>query len=165
VVAVDAAVEIDFGTFDGVLQTLDFTPISPESLEQKYYAAGVGNVLVESVGSGNRAVLVDKLSPAELEHATISIAKGEGKEEAQLELAVTGEQSLSRIQVFGPEGELRADIECFSVDAVGVARAEIASAESALEELQKSFPEGDYLVVGWGMDGQIYTAEAPLTHE
>ena len=58
VLAVDAHVEVPFGTFDGCLQTEDTTPLEPDVLENKYYCQGVGPVLSVDVAGGGREELV-----------------------------------------------------------------------------------------------------------
>jgi len=59
VLSLDASVEVPFGSYDGVLQTEDTTPLEPELVERKYYARGVGVVLEETVAGGSdRVVLV-----------------------------------------------------------------------------------------------------------
>ena len=52
-------VVVPVGTFDGVLQTKDFTPLDPANVEHKFYALGVGPVQVIQVGGGSsREVLL-----------------------------------------------------------------------------------------------------------
>jgi hypothetical protein len=41
------------------LVTAEFTPISPDTLEHKYYKAGVGNILTVDIESGERTELVE----------------------------------------------------------------------------------------------------------
>jgi hypothetical protein len=52
VLSVDERAKVPFGAFEDVLQTKDFTPLQPEILEHKYYARGVGPVLVIGVKGG-----------------------------------------------------------------------------------------------------------------
>jgi hypothetical protein len=52
VLSVDQQAKVPFGAFTDVLQTKDFTPLQPELLEHKYYAQGVGPVLVIGVKGG-----------------------------------------------------------------------------------------------------------------
>ena len=51
--SVDEHVEVPFGTFDGVLQTSDFTPLEPDVEEHKFYARGVGPVEVRQTSGGS----------------------------------------------------------------------------------------------------------------
>ena len=44
--SVDEHVEIPYGSFEGVLKTKETTPLEPDLVEHKYYAKGVGVVLV-----------------------------------------------------------------------------------------------------------------------
>jgi hypothetical protein len=46
------------GSYDGVLKTKDTTPLVPDQLENKYYARGVGKVLIANVAAGERDELV-----------------------------------------------------------------------------------------------------------
>ena len=60
--ALDVSLTVPAGTFDGCVQTQDFTPIEPDALEDKYYAPGVG-VVLEVDEEGGRLELL----PAEAE--------------------------------------------------------------------------------------------------
>lgn len=52
VLAVGVGAKTPFATFGNCLQTEDFTKLDPGALEYKYYAYGVGNVLVEDASGG-----------------------------------------------------------------------------------------------------------------
>jgi hypothetical protein len=59
VLSLDERVEVPFGSFDGVLMTKDTTPLEPDVLEHKFYARGVGPVLVLGLsGGGGREELL-----------------------------------------------------------------------------------------------------------
>jgi hypothetical protein len=59
VLSLDERVEVPFGTFEDVLMTKDYTPLDPTVLEHKFYARGVGPVLVLAIAGGSgREVLV-----------------------------------------------------------------------------------------------------------
>ena len=58
VLSLDERARVPFGTFTGVLQTMDTTPLEPSVLEHKYYARGVGPVLVVDVANGGREELL-----------------------------------------------------------------------------------------------------------
>ena len=62
---VGARVTVPFGTFSNVLVTKEWSPLSPGDVEVKYYAAGVGLILVEELkGKGTvREELVDFNTP------------------------------------------------------------------------------------------------------
>jgi hypothetical protein len=53
VLSVDERAEVPFGRFDRVLMTKDHTPLDPSLLEHKFYAKGVGPVLVVAVSGGS----------------------------------------------------------------------------------------------------------------
>lgn len=53
--ATGLTVAIDFGTFQNVRQVLETNPLDPDSVEFKYYAYGVGLILVEDGLDGNFA--------------------------------------------------------------------------------------------------------------
>jgi hypothetical protein len=54
VLGLDATASVPFGSFDGVLQTEDTNPLSePPQVEHKFYARGVGPVLVIGVSGGS----------------------------------------------------------------------------------------------------------------
>jgi hypothetical protein len=58
VVALNVSVTLGAGTNYSCLQTRDFTPLEPDLNEYKYYAPGVGVVLEEPAGGGERVELV-----------------------------------------------------------------------------------------------------------
>ena len=58
VLALDQSVTVIAGTYTGCLQTLDATPMEPDTIEHKYYAPGVGVVLEVDTESGERLELV-----------------------------------------------------------------------------------------------------------
>jgi len=58
VTALDEKVTVPYGTFTHVLQTLEFSGLEPGAREHKYYARGVGNVLVVDLVTGERDGLV-----------------------------------------------------------------------------------------------------------
>jgi hypothetical protein len=47
VISTDEFVSIDFGEFDNVLKTRDFTQLEPDTFEYKYYAPGIGQILAD----------------------------------------------------------------------------------------------------------------------
>ena len=49
VVGVDKHADVPYGSFDGVLETEDTTPLEPDLVERKYYAKDVGPVLTVAV--------------------------------------------------------------------------------------------------------------------
>jgi hypothetical protein len=65
VLSVDERAEVPFGRFDHVLMTKDQTPLDPSLLEHKFYAKGVGPVLVMVVsgGSGREELLSFRQRP------------------------------------------------------------------------------------------------------
>jgi hypothetical protein len=58
VLSLDERATVPFGSFEGLLQTKDTTPLEPDVLEHKFYARGVGPVLVLDQAGGGREVLV-----------------------------------------------------------------------------------------------------------
>jgi hypothetical protein len=52
VLSVRANATVPFGSFDGVLQTKDTTPLEPDLVEHKFYARGIGPVLAIAVSNG-----------------------------------------------------------------------------------------------------------------
>jgi hypothetical protein len=53
ILSLDEAAEVPFGSFEGVLLTEEWTPLDPDVRENKYYAPGVGPVLVVQVAGGS----------------------------------------------------------------------------------------------------------------
>jgi hypothetical protein len=64
VIALDVTVMLSNGTtYSGCLQTRDFTPLEPGVSEYKYYAPGIGVVVEEVLGGGERAELISIAMP------------------------------------------------------------------------------------------------------
>ncbi len=51
------AVSVPFGSFTNCVKTEDITPLSPDAIENKYYAPGVGQVLTVHQDTGERSEL------------------------------------------------------------------------------------------------------------
>jgi hypothetical protein len=52
ILSLDEWVEVPFGRYRNVLMTKDYTPLEPDILEHKFYARGVGPVLVVAISGG-----------------------------------------------------------------------------------------------------------------
>jgi hypothetical protein len=52
ILSLDEQVEVATGRYQGVLMTKDYTPLQPEMLEHKFYAKGVGPVLLIGLSGG-----------------------------------------------------------------------------------------------------------------
>ena len=52
VLSLDERVAVPYRSFEKVLMTKDFTPLDPKILEHKFYARGVGPVLVLELSPG-----------------------------------------------------------------------------------------------------------------
>ncbi len=63
VVAVNQTVTVPLGTFDGCLQTEDFTRLEPDAREHKFYCPGIGFVMEEALDGGSQAGLVEIEEP------------------------------------------------------------------------------------------------------
>jgi len=59
--SVSENVDIPFGSFEDVVQTKDYTPLEPDQLEHKFYAAGIGMVKEIDVEAGYEILLVEFL--------------------------------------------------------------------------------------------------------
>jgi hypothetical protein len=59
ILSLDEQAEVPFGSFGEVLMTYDYTPLDPDAQEHKYYAKGIGPVLVIALpeGSGREELL------------------------------------------------------------------------------------------------------------
>ncbi len=49
----DERATVPYGSFDHVLMTTDYNLLEPKVLEQKFYAKGVGPVLVMTIAGGS----------------------------------------------------------------------------------------------------------------
>ena len=58
VLALDATATVPFGSFDGLLETEDTTPLEPGLVEHKLYAEGTGLVREETVAGGDEVVVL-----------------------------------------------------------------------------------------------------------
>ena len=63
VLSLSEAVSVPADDFPSCLQTRDFTPVEPDALEHKFYAAGVGLVLEVNPESGERLELIEFTVP------------------------------------------------------------------------------------------------------
>jgi hypothetical protein len=52
ILSLDERVEVPAGKYTGVLMTKDYTPLQPEALEHKFYAKGVGPVMLVGISGG-----------------------------------------------------------------------------------------------------------------
>jgi hypothetical protein len=57
ILALNETVTVPYGTFDDCLQTKDWTPLEPGVIENKYYSAAVGWVVMEEVVLGGDEVV------------------------------------------------------------------------------------------------------------
>jgi hypothetical protein len=55
-VALDGTASVQFGDYTDLLVVEEWTPLEPEVVERKYYAAGVGTVKEEMARGGNEVV-------------------------------------------------------------------------------------------------------------
>jgi hypothetical protein len=63
VVALNLTVTVPFGTFNGCLQTEDFTRLEPDAREHKFYCPGIGFVMEEALDGSGQAELVEIEEP------------------------------------------------------------------------------------------------------
>jgi hypothetical protein len=64
IVSSSEAVKVRQGSFVGVLQTIEWTPLEPKVIDKKYYASGIGLFLeVAAAGGDERAELVRGVMP------------------------------------------------------------------------------------------------------
>ena len=60
VLGLNESATVPYGSYDHLLLTKDWNPLEPGVIEQKYYAAGIGNVLEVGVkGTSERVELID----------------------------------------------------------------------------------------------------------
>ena len=64
VIALDETVEVEAGSYEGVLVTEDWNPLEPNVLERKYYAKGVGLVQERLVEGGQEQLELVEITPA-----------------------------------------------------------------------------------------------------
>jgi hypothetical protein len=63
VVSVGGSATVRFGTFDDVITTRDWTPLEPDVVEEKLYAAGIGNIASDKVEGGDGGVELIEFTP------------------------------------------------------------------------------------------------------
>ena len=63
ILGIDRSVEVPFGSFEGVLETRDFTPLDPTLEEHKFYAAGIGPVEVAQTSGGTSHEVLISFEP------------------------------------------------------------------------------------------------------
>jgi len=76
VISLAADVSIDLGDFTDVLQTLETTALEPDAQEYKFYAPGIGLILVEELGPNDEPAFVSELVSVEVipEPMSVSLA-------------------------------------------------------------------------------------------
>jgi hypothetical protein len=65
VLANDATVEIQLGTYEDVVVTEDWNPLDPEVVEEKSYASGIGLIREEKTAGGDGVIELIEFTPAE----------------------------------------------------------------------------------------------------
>ncbi len=58
VVSLTESVTVPYGSFHNCLETAETSPLEPDALENKFYRAGIGNVLTRDVTTGETSALV-----------------------------------------------------------------------------------------------------------
>jgi hypothetical protein len=61
--AVGGTATVPFGTFDDVVTTHDWTPLEPDVVEEKLYAAGIGNISSDKIEGGEGGVVLMEYTP------------------------------------------------------------------------------------------------------
>jgi hypothetical protein len=59
VLSVNESVSVPFGSFENVVQTLDFSALEPNLKEHKFYAAGIGLIKEIDLNSGEEVLLIE----------------------------------------------------------------------------------------------------------
>lgn len=165
ILGVDESLTIGIGSYDGVVRTGEFTPLEADVDEQKFYAAGVGLLAERNIESGESVELVKCLEPGEVEEALFSIDYTAAAGTAQMELKLEGGGEVFRFQIFGPEDDLKFEAECFLPMQAGAEGLDLDSFDAPLADLLAAWPEGEYLVVAWGLDGTLYMGDGSVDHD
>lgn len=63
IIAIDGTRTVPFGTFDRVVTTRDWTPLSPDIIEEKSYAFGIGHIYEVHVAGGSGSVELVSYTP------------------------------------------------------------------------------------------------------
>jgi hypothetical protein len=58
VLSLEASETVPYGSFGDCLKTEDFTPLSPDAVEHKYFAPGIGEILAVNLETGEREELI-----------------------------------------------------------------------------------------------------------
>jgi hypothetical protein len=64
VLELDADESVPYGSFDALLVTKDWNPLEPDTVEEKYYAAGIGVVLEVKTEGGDGRIELIEFTPA-----------------------------------------------------------------------------------------------------
>jgi hypothetical protein len=62
VLSTNASVSVPYGSFDHALQTKEWTPLEPGVVDNKYYAAGIGEVEAVNVQGGDELMQLDSVT-------------------------------------------------------------------------------------------------------
>lgn len=64
VLGVNESVTVPYGSFENVVKTYDFSAIDPDLKENKFYAAGIGNIKEIDLSTGEEVVLIEFTPPS-----------------------------------------------------------------------------------------------------
>ncbi len=152
VIALDATVTLESGeVFANLLQTLEWTPLDPEALENKYYAEDIGLVREEQADGSDPIDLVN--TGIVLKEAKLIIEHNATDEDTGFQASIDSE-GWQRLDMTGPDGESNFTFEALgSLGNLGMTElffetVEPENAEVPIDDMLEKLPEGGYLIMG-----------------
>ncbi len=156
VVALDATVTLGDGTvYSNVLKTIEWTPLEPGAVENKYYVEGVGMVREESE-DGEDGLDLARYG-IELKTGKLIVEHNATDEDTGFQGFLDSE-GWRQVTVTGPEGETNLTFEAHGKLAnLGLTElffetVEPENVEEPISNMMEKLPEGGYLVAGATME-------------
>ena len=170
VTALDATVTLESGeVFTDLLQTLEWTPLDPEAVENKYYATDIGLVREEQADGSQPIDLVNM--GIVLAESKLIIEHNATDEDTGFQIFLDGD-GWRRLDMTGPNGESNFTFEAQgSLGELGLTElffesVEPLNAEVSVDDMLQKLPEGGYLVMGpTSEDGDTLVGTLEFLHD
>lgn len=169
IVQTDALTLLGSGAQYTTLKVKEWNPLEEDTIEYKYYAAGLGFIREEKIddqGSVEEAIEFQSIVITQtFENLSIHIENNEEENEAQVILAGSAEPDFFKsLQCFAPNGVnlLTAEI---AEDSGDYADFQYDTAKTELSELALSYPQGLYWCMATTPEGNLLMGSAELSND
>lgn len=169
ITATDAEIELDNGMAYTTLKVKEWNPLEEGSTEYKYYAAGIGFIREEKLddnGEVEEGIEFDSIDIEQgFETLSLNIVNNEEEEEAQIILAGSAEPVFFKyLRCYAPNGMILIDA-VVDEDSGDFSDFQYDTAKTALDELELSYPAGNYWCTARTPDNTLLIGTTELTYE